>query len=174
MIPNGFLVLLCVILWSDILVPINIGCKLIFPFLLNLYQNSRALQCNLPINLFNELIFLIIWTWFIFLSVLTFISFILCVISIYTNVGHTCIRRYLHMSLLRLKEDEEDDFIDDYLRWDGILVLRIIAQNTNDIIMANLVGALFKINSNSMKKENNHNDSYDQIQPTGRYLLIDH
>ena len=57
------------------------------------------------------------------------------------------------MNLSKLNEEKQDEFIENYLRWDGILVLRIIAQNTNDIIMSKLVGALFKIHSNSIKKE---------------------
>jgi hypothetical protein len=74
------------------------------------------------------------------------------------------------MDLPELTKKEEDEFIEKYLRWDGILVLRILSQNTNDIIMSNLVGDLFKIHSNSVKNEYN---SDEQIQSSGHYMRID-
>ncbi|CAF1175814.1 unnamed protein product [Rotaria sp. Silwood1] len=133
----------------------------------------RSVQCNLPINLFNELIFLILWAWFMLLSSLTFVSLILCCILIYMNIGCTFIYKYLHMNLSKSTEKQQDEFIEKYLKYDGILVLRIIAHNTNDIIMANLVGALFKIYLNSIKKENNDDDNNHQIQSNGHYERVD-
>ncbi|CAF3498059.1 unnamed protein product [Adineta steineri] len=86
----------------------------------------RVVMCdfmsNLPINLFNELVFLIIWARFIFLSGLTLISFISCLVSIYTNVDHTLIRKYLYLSLPQSKVDDVDKFIEDHIRVDGDLV----------------------------------------------------
>ncbi len=134
--------------------------------------NSRAVQCNLPINLFNELIFLIIWTWFIFLTSLTCASFLSCFLSIYTNFGHQFIRKYFHRntSLPKLSEENQNEFIKDYLSWDGILVLRILAENTNDVIMPNLIGALYHLHSKPIKKEYR---SDDQSQSSGHYMRID-
>jgi hypothetical protein len=74
------------------------------------------------------------------------------------------------MSLSNLDKKREDEFIEKYLGWDGILILRILSQNTNDIIMSNLVGALFKIHSDSIK---NQYSSDDQIQSSGHYMRID-
>ncbi len=74
------------------------------------------------------------------------------------------------MNLPKLNKEKQNEFMKNYLRWDGILVLRIIAQNTNDIIMAKLVDALFKIHLNSIKNEY-HSD--DQIQSSGHYMRID-
>ncbi|CAF2506883.1 unnamed protein product [Rotaria sp. Silwood2] len=132
-----------------------------------------AVQCNLPINLFNELMFLIIWAWFMLLSSLTCISLILCFILIYTNIGCTFIYKYLHINLFKSKKEQQDGFIEKYLKYDGILVLRIIAHNTNDIIMAKLVGALFKIYLNSIEKENNDDDNDDERCSNGHYERVD-
>lgn len=169
---NGFLELLCVTLWFDNLVQIIIGCKLILNFLLRFIskKNSRAVQCNLPINLFNELIFIIIWAWFIFLTSLTCVSLILCFISIYTNIGHRFIRKYLYISIPKLDKKEEDEFIEKYLRWDGILVLRLLSQNINDVLMSDLVAALYQIHSNLNKDQYS---SDDRIQSSGLYMRID-
>ncbi|CAF3547391.1 unnamed protein product [Adineta steineri] len=132
-----------------------------------------SIQCNLPINLFNELVFLIIWAWFIFLSGLTLISFISCLISIYTNVDHTLIRKYLYLSLPQSKVDDVDKFIEDYLRRDGILVLRIIAQNTNDILMTNLIGAIFEVYADSIENKTNDTNSRNEIQWNEDYVRTD-
>ena len=142
-------------------------------FLLNFYLfNSRSTQCNLPINLFNELIFLILWAWFIFLTSLTCLSFILYLVFIYSNVSHRFISKYLRMRLSGLEKEIEDDFIENYLKRDGILILQIIAYNTNDIIMADLVGSIFRIYYNLKQKEKVIN-SYDQIEINGLYSQID-
>jgi hypothetical protein len=69
-----------------------------------------------------------------------------------------------------LNKEKREEFLENYLRWDGILILRIISQNTNDIIMSNLVGALWRIHSNARKKEY-HSD--EQIQLNGHYMRID-
>lgn len=68
-----------------------------------------------------------------------------------TKIGDTCIHKYLHMN--SSTTEQYDEFIDKYLKWDGKLVLKIIAHNTNDIVMANLVAALFKLYFN---EQNNH------------------
>ncbi|CAF4425215.1 unnamed protein product, partial [Adineta steineri] len=53
---------------------------------------------------------------------LTLISFISCLVSIYTNVDHTLIRKYLYLSLPQSKVDDVDKFIEDHIRVDGDLV----------------------------------------------------
>lgn len=71
------------------------------------------------------------------------------------------------MSSLKLNKKEEYKFIEKYLRYDGILVLRILSQNTNDIIMSNLIDALYRIYSI------NHHHSDDQTESSGHYIPID-
>jgi innexin len=118
--------------------------------LLDLAGPSRAIQCNLPINLFNELIFLILWGWLIFLTGLTSVSLLFYIISTVAKLDRKFVRTYLNMNTtLVAKEADRERFVDDYLRCNGILVLRILAQNTNDIIMAKLVGALFRLYAQS-------------------------
>jgi hypothetical protein len=69
-----------------------------------------------------------------------------------------------------LSEENQNEFIKDYLSWDGILVLRILAENTNDVIMPNLIGALYHLHSKPIKKEYR---SDDQSQSSGHYMRID-
>ncbi|CAF3655313.1 unnamed protein product [Rotaria socialis] len=130
-------------------------------------QHWMAIQCNLPINLFNEIIFLILWAWYILLSSLTCVSLIFCLCLMYSNIGCTFIHKYLHMNSPKSSKEQCDNFIGNYLKWDGILVLRLIAHNTNDIIMANLVGALFKMYLDSNEKQN------DQVRLNEHYERVD-
>lgn len=74
------------------------------------------------------------------------------------------------MNLSKLTDDEENVFIHDYLRCDGILLLRIISHNTNDMIMSHLLTALYNLHFNSSKKDY-HSD--DQLQSSGHYMRID-
>ena len=134
---------------------------------------SRAIQCNLPINLFNELIFLIIWGWLIFLSILTCISLIWCLFFMSTSISRTFIHKYLHMNFLNIRKQKRDDFIQNYLQWDGILVLQIISQNTNDMIMANLLDALFQLYMNLHEKKNDEVGAYNQISSNEYYTHVD-
>jgi hypothetical protein len=76
------------------------------------------------------------------------------------------------MRLSGLEKEIEDDFIENYLKRDGILILRIIAYNTNDIIMADLVSSIFKIYFNLKQKEKVLNP-YEQIELNGLYARID-
>lgn len=117
---------------------------------LDLADQSRAIQCNLPINLFNELIFVILWGWLIFLTGLTGVSLLFYTISTVTKFDRKFVRTYLKMNPTYIaKKADRERFVMDYLRYDGILVLRILAQNTNDVIMAKLVGALFQLYAES-------------------------
>ena len=79
------------------------------------------------------------------LSGLTLLSLVSYAISSCSRQTHTMILKYLHMDEPSAELEERKRFIRNYLRSDGLLALRIIAQNTNDIVMANLVGALFNI-----------------------------
>ena len=74
------------------------------------------------------------------------------------------------MSIPKLHDDRCDEFIEHYLSWDGILVLRILAQNTNDIIMSNLISRLYHIHMKAKKKESRNDD---QLQSSGHYMRID-
>jgi hypothetical protein len=111
--------------------------------------------------------------WFVFLGSLTLISFILSIISICTNIGHEFIRKHLPKNLSRLERERVDDFFKNYLKWDGVLVLRIIAFNTNDVIMGYLVCSLHKIYSNSIEKEKKKSTYYHHLEVNGLYARSD-
>ncbi|CAF1349697.1 unnamed protein product [Rotaria sordida] len=120
-----------------------------------------TVQCVLPINLFNEKIFLILWFWILLLAAVNigdFISWLSRIISV--NSRSAYVRRKLainraainepidkSISFEQIKLDEEHRskaFVRDYLQEDGCFVLRLLARNGQDIIVGEIIDRLYK------------------------------
>ncbi len=110
--------------------------------------HRHTVQCVLPINLFNEKIFIFLWFWLVFVS-------LSCIMSFITWLARCAFRldqvRYVKRHLRACdKLDKLDDkklaakFVTNYLRQDGVLVLRLIGINANDLVVTELIGELFK------------------------------
>lgn len=106
-----------------------------------------TVQCVLSINLFNERIFLFIWYWLVFLATLTCVSLLTWFRhSILKKNRHCFIKKHLAvMGRLKSKEDElfATKFLEDYLRQDGILVLRLLEHNVDSITLTHFVCMLW-------------------------------
>jgi hypothetical protein len=150
-------------------------------------NHRNTIQCTLPINLFNEKIFIFIWFWYAFVALVTVYSFIAwCCNTVYGS-RVKFVRRYLRFND-RLPYNENssgsifnsksfETFICSYLKQDGVLLLRIVKKNTNDLIVAELVFALweqFKRSSHylqdkedSIHKEKESNNGGESLLPNG-------
>ena len=114
-------------------------------------QHWYALQCNLPINIFNEKIFLGIWIWLIFLTIINIISIISWIIALTKARRMVAIKKYLRVvrdvpskrDRSTMRRDDIDDFI-DYLHIDGFLVFRIFAHNTDEIVAGQIIEHLYR------------------------------
>lgn len=110
---------------------------------------THTVQCVLPINMFNEKIFIFLWFWFVFVAVCTcgnFLFWIWRALFLSSRVGY--IKKY--MKLLDQIHGEEDKklvhrFADQYLRDDGVFILRLIARNTNDILLSDIIRKLWNV-----------------------------
>lgn len=76
------------------------------------------------------------------------------------------------MNFPKVTQKENDEFIQKYLKSDGILVLRIIAHNTNDLIMANLIGIIYQTYRNSLDNKTQTNNLDDQQQCNRHYMNV--
>ncbi|ELT91918.1 hypothetical protein CAPTEDRAFT_165053 [Capitella teleta] len=106
-----------------------------------------TVQCLLPINLYMQVIYTILWVWMTFLVVVIFLNLCIWLIRFACRSDR---RQFIANHLVdarRLDDDDNhsrtlDDFLDDYLKQDGAFILRLIAHNTNNIstteITANL------------------------------------
>jgi hypothetical protein len=119
-----------------------------------------TVQCVLPINLFNEKIFLILWFWILLLATFNigdFIAWLLRIIQVDRRSAY--VRRKLEMyrasketsddstssKEMKLKEKERrKKFVRDYLQEDGCFALRLLARNGQDIIVGEVINKLYE------------------------------
>lgn len=106
-----------------------------------------TIQCVLPINLFNEKIFSVVWFWIFFLAILTF-----CNLSswlfylLFQHNKNTFVRKYLRACNeihSGLDKKLTKQFANEYLREDGCFLLRIVGKNSTDIILSDLMRLLW-------------------------------
>jgi len=108
-----------------------------------------TVQCVLPINLFNEKIFIFLWFWFVVVAAVTcgnFLFWIWRVIVKHNRVAY--VKKFLKVRDELHGEDDKRicrQFADQYLRDDGLFVLRIVSRNTNAILLTDLVLNLWGI-----------------------------
>ena len=106
-----------------------------------------TVQCVLPINLFNEMIYVFLWCWLVLVGALTCLS---CFVWI-CRLSCVCDRRRYIRKHLRLVDkmvsslDRElcIDFVDGYLKSDGFFVIFLLGENTNDVTVTEIISALW-------------------------------
>ncbi len=119
-----------------------------------------TVQCVLPINLFNEKIFLILWFWILLLvafNIGDFISWLLRTLRVDSRSDY--VRRKLAMNYATNEPIDEftspkqqkleektlsKAFVRDYLQEDGCFALRLLARNGQDIIVGEVIDSLYK------------------------------
>ncbi|KAK2168099.1 hypothetical protein LSH36_20g01001 [Paralvinella palmiformis] len=114
-------------------------------------DNTRTytVQCLLPINLYTEKMFVFLWFWImmvLFLTIADLVSWILR--SALPKDRHSFVENSLIVSERIDRSDKGDRnlcvrFVDDYLRGDGVFVLRLIGENTNKITSSEIIASLW-------------------------------
>ena len=106
-----------------------------------------TVQCSLPMNLLNEIIFIFLWFWFFFVGLATCGSLVLWVANaIYYPFQVSWVRSRI-LAMDRMGEDPQhlmSIFVKEYLRRDGTFILRMVAKNSSDIVAAELVCGLWE------------------------------
>ncbi|XP_013415361.1 innexin unc-9 [Lingula anatina] len=113
-----------------------------------------TIQCVLPINLFNEKIYLFIWFWLIFVSAVTVFGFLTWLAVFFVGERKEYIKKNLKlMGDYNTKDkDRFKKFVTEYLKVDGVFVCKLIQRNTNDVIVSEFVAELWDFYKN--KPEN--------------------
>lgn len=108
-----------------------------------------TVQCVLPINLFNEKIFIFIWFWMALVAALTCINFLSWLYHIVIRENRSrFVRKYLKIvGELNTAFDKKlsRKFADEYLRDDGIFVLRVVGKNSSHMVLTDLIQSLWKL-----------------------------
>ena len=106
-----------------------------------------TVQCVLPLNLFLEIIYVFLWFWMVALAIVTCLNFAVWLIraAMYSD-RIKFIQNHLRVGD-RIETSSErhlvDRFVGSYLRQDGCLILRLIAHNTNNITVTEIVCAMW-------------------------------
>jgi hypothetical protein len=150
-----------------------------------------TVQCTLPINLYNEKIYMFLWFWMVFVACFTVYSFITWFIkALFFRDRVNFVRAYIqgpddrvskrHMvdtldkdttdrEIQAFKEDIEE-FVGQYLLQDGVFLLRLIEHNTNDITVQEIAEAIFK---KWYDRKNTHKPTLDEPDTPEKKPLFD-
>jgi len=112
-------------------------------------------QCLLPINIYNEKIFLVIWFWLVFVVIVSVYGLIKWLYYFTIQARMNFVQRFLeaneipfYKSSILTNDDQGvirrlEDFVENYCRQDGLLLLRLIKKNTNNVIAGEVICALW-------------------------------
>lgn len=118
-----------------------------------------TVQCVLPVNLFNEKIFIFLWFWLVVTAIVTCGNFFLWIYRTIFRQTHTnYIAKYLKATELIFTSEEKKmvhRFTSEYLRDDGFFVLRLVGKNSTDLVLADLVNELWKLYKTKMDERKN-------------------
>lgn len=112
-------------------------------------KHHYSIQCVLPINLFNEKIYIFLWFWLVFVSVVTCFSLVSWLQHMmFPSSRIHYIRKFLKvMDRIGSGPDKKlaTRFTMEYLRVDGVFTLRLVGKNSSDIVVAEIVSGLWDL-----------------------------
>ncbi|XP_052814301.1 innexin unc-9-like [Mya arenaria] len=126
-------------------------------------------QCVLPINLFNEKIFAVIWFWLFLVAILSFYN--LATWLFYLLFAHRremFVKKYLEISnLIQTGFDKKLSrrFANVYLRDDGCFLLRMVGKNSTEFILLGLIKILWTMYKNKPFDNRNISDLRSDDEP---------
>ncbi|KAK3097925.1 hypothetical protein FSP39_014569 [Pinctada imbricata] len=111
-----------------------------------------TVQCTLPINIFNEKMFLAVWFILIIMAVINFLNFVYTLVMFCipcTKFSYIAKHLISGPSALDFREDPTvkkhvEKFVNRYLRNDGVFILWIITQNSSRTIAREVIEDLWK------------------------------
>ncbi|KAL8584973.1 hypothetical protein ACOMHN_043609 [Nucella lapillus] len=123
----------------------------LYGFEIRQMQNIQnwTVQCVLPINLFNEKIFIFIWFWLVLVAFFTCLNLMAWFYRVlFKRNRATYIKKYLKINNeLHTGFDKKlcAKFAEQYLRDDGVFVMRVISKNSTDLVVTDLVDKMWKM-----------------------------
>lgn len=135
--------------------------------------HRHTVQCTLPLNLYNEMMFIFIWFWFLAVAGVTAVSLACWAFYAISVPGRVVYVSNRLMMMLDRRADrggpdvegrygaaaadssgerppstasatDIERFVRKYLLCDGCFVLRLVASNSSDLIAAQLVAGLYE------------------------------
>ncbi len=130
--------------------------------------HTYTVQCVLPVNLFNQQIFIVIWFWYFLVLFWNIIE----LIKWANNTVKASVWAKKHVRLFEPDVDKTefkerlDHFINTYLEPDGLWMLQIIANNASDFVATDLIKQLWLKHFEKYEKilRKNNSNSTDRIE----------
>ena len=128
---------------------------------------TYTVQCVLPINLYNEKIYMFLWFWMIAVavaSVVSFMAWLFRAVLLQDRLKFVSNHLALGDRLPQSATDRHHSrlvrrFVVDYLRQDGAFLFRLIAHNTNNITTTEVICALWDFWNERPSKIGGSNDA---------------
>ncbi|KAK3082805.1 hypothetical protein FSP39_005901 [Pinctada imbricata] len=124
-----------------------------------------TVQCVLPVNLFNEKIFIFLWFWLVLVGFLAGFGLLKWLFyQIYRNNKVQYIKKMLKSNPeIRDNFSKTDkalcrEFAENYLRNDGVFLLYMIAKNATDLVVTDLVYEMWNIFKKKVKHPRGENN----------------
>lgn len=111
-------------------------------------------------------VFLFLWWWFVLVAVFTCLNFLYWLfVTISGSSRHQFIRKYLkaYQQGIQTSKDSQQTipFTNEFIRPDGIFVLRLISDTAGDIVTTALVGKLWE----SFKRDRRPTTKIEENEP---------
>lgn len=133
----------------------------------NLHRHT--VQCVLPINLFHEKIYILIWFWFTLLALISLLSmftwFWRC-FCLWDGTEYIFTKLINFQKVSKVQKKRVTDFVTKYLRHDGVFVIRLIEINVNSLVAGEITSGMwdnFDRGQNTLQfyKRNKSNQAID-------------
>ena len=107
--------------------------------------HNYIVQCALTINLFNEKLFIFLWFWFVFLAGITAINFLRWLFRSLYWPGHVqYVRKQIRvMDATPREAGTLAKFAENYLRRDGMFIVRLIGMNMGEVVAGEVLCGLW-------------------------------
>lgn len=130
-------------------------------------RHRYTVQCSLPINLFNRIIFFVLWLWFCFVSIATTISLLMWIKYSIISPNYEFIKESLTTSSRfeeeKLSKENIRTFTMKFLRRDGMFLIKLIGSNSSQLIAAEIVADQFERFNRDKNKLFDFNEKEDEL-----------
>lgn len=99
----------------------------------------------LPINLFNQQVFTIIWLWYLFVLAFNIVMFFSWLQKAVPSKAKKWISKRVNLinRTMSSKKIRLEHFLGKYLEADGLFMIRMIANNTSDYVATDVIHNLW-------------------------------
>ncbi|KAL4219520.1 hypothetical protein ACF0H5_022098 [Mactra antiquata] len=137
-------------LWREApIFPKQVLCDFRIIQLANIHRYT--MQCDLTANYFNEFTYMFIWVWLLFVTMTTCVSLFVWILKTLVPI---CRQRYVKKSLslneginMSTMSSYDVDKLCDVTGEDGVMVLKLIGDNSSDLIVSEVLMNMWKLKS---------------------------